>query len=880
MTSGRYPYRRRTNPDVVVINPKGNSMPANLSVVGSGSNATLYLGANDGTHGFQPWMVTPGPAVTITNAPNISNDNLTNVGEITGTGDSGDTITVSIQDSNHQTVSAAPVTVANGKWAASGINASSLADGEVIYIVTETLNSQATTSIYAYEYKDTATPSSSGGSGGSGSAGSPTFYWQLQGTPPAGLIDPDHDYQGGEDAEEYFTFSNDGQDDGDGGTESENSSLSFSGGDGTDLAIYSDVYDDENPNPDFSFSYDHEAKLEWDGAPTAILPGQAFTINAATTATSDTADQFTNRTGAGVDCTVGNGDGSLYMRLLQASHAGDQADNDFTFTAPSTANGAYSTTGGFGTYQTMVITEAATIGGQSVVFAQYVYNLVEEPPPAGITFTAPPPTITSTAPNINNGNLSNVTVSGTGTTGDFINVTIKDHNLNTATTDDVPVTGGSWTVSGIDAGGLAAGPITYIVTETDGNGNSDTIRFRGATLGVLSVTQAPNIDDSAASSVLVSGTGISNGDPVTITATDGTNTTLPVTATVTNDTWTAYLDASPRDDGLVTYEATEGSFAYADDAIESQDPPTVTGVSPDQGSTSGGTAVAITGTDLENATEVLFGSTAVTTFSGDSATSITLNAPAAAAGLVDVQVVTAAGTSPPNPPDDQFTFVAATPTVTGVSPPSGPPAGGTAVTITGTSLADATAVMFGSTRVTNFISDTPTSIILYSPAATTGAVDVQVETAGGTSAVNAPADQFVFEAGPTVTSVSPGQGPTSGGAPVTISGTNLAGATAVMFGSIQVTSFTSDSATSITLNSPASAAGTVDIAGGDRKRHFARQRACRPVHLCRRHAHGQRRQSVIRPDRGRHLRDHHRRQSRQRHGGKARFDSGDHLHER
>ena len=42
---------------------------------------------------------------------------------------------------------------------------------------------------------------------------------------------------------------------------------------------------------------------------------------------------------------------------------------------------------------------------------------------------------------------------------------------------------------------------------------------------------------------------------------------------------------------------------------------------------------------------------------------------------------------------------------------------------------------------------------------------------------------------PAVSGVGPATGPTTGGTQVTISGTNLAGATAVDFGSMQVTSF-------------------------------------------------------------------------------------------
>ncbi len=63
---------------------------------------------------------------------------------------------------------------------------------------------------------------------------------------------------------------------------------------------------------------------------------------------------------------------------------------------------------------------------------------------------------------------------------------------------------------------------------------------------------------------------------------------------------------------------------------------------------------------------------------------------------------------------------------------------------------------------------------------------------------------------PTVTKVSPSTGFTGGGTSVTVTGTNLSGASAVKFGSTNATSYTVNSSTSITATSP-SGSGTVDV---------------------------------------------------------------------
>src|ERR1019366_6029638 len=69
------------------------------------------------------------------------------------------------------------------------------------------------------------------------------------------------------------------------------------------------------------------------------------------------------------------------------------------------------------------------------------------------------------------------------------------------------------------------------------------------------------------------------------------------------------------------------------------------------------------------------------------------------------------------------------PTVTGVSPSTGPEAGGTTVTISGTDLDGATAVKFGSTSAQSYKVNSPTSIEAVSPSGS-GTLDVTVATEG------------------------------------------------------------------------------------------------------------------------------------------------------
>jgi hypothetical protein len=204
--------------------------------------------------------------------------------------------------------------------------------------------------------------------------------------------------------------------------------------------------------------------------------------------------------------------------------------------------------------------------------------------------------------------------------------------------------------------------------------------------------------------------------------------------------------------------------------------PTVTSVSPNSGSTAGGTAVTITGTNFATGATVTFGTAAATNVAVVNSTTITATTPAGSAGAVTV-TVTVSGQS--GSLASGFTYALA-PTVTGVSPNSGSTLGGTAVTITGTNFLTGATVTFGGTAATNVVVVSSTSITATTPAGSAGAVTVTVTVGGQSGSL---ASGFTYAVFPTVTSVSPIGGPTAGGTAVTITGTNFATGATVTFGS-------------------------------------------------------------------------------------------------
>ena len=130
-----------------------------------------------------------------------------------------------------------------------------------------------------------------------------------------------------------------------------------------------------------------------------------------------------------------------------------------------------------------------------------------------------------------------------------------------------------------------------------------------------------------------------------------------------------------------------------------------------------------------------------------------------------------------------FTYVVR-PTVTSVSPNSGVAAGGTAVTITGTNFAAGATVTFGSASATNVVVVNSTTITATTPAGSAGAVTVTVTVSGQSGSLT---NGFTYVVPPTVTSVSPNNGPTTGGTVVTITGTNFVSGATVTFGAAAAT---------------------------------------------------------------------------------------------
>lgn len=250
--------------------------------------------------------------------------------------------------------------------------------------------------------------------------------------------------------------------------------------------------------------------------------------------------------------------------------------------------------------------------------------------------------------------------------------------------------------------------------------------------------------------------------------------------------------------------------------------PTVTDLSPAGGPDEGGTVVDVTGTGFSGATAVRFGATnPATAFTVLSDTHLRVTAPPAPGpatpiSTVNVVVDTPAGSNA-STWASWYRYQSIEPTITDVDPPSGPSAGGTTVTLTGTGFRFVTAVQVDGVDVTHTVVDETTiELTTPTPAArgldpddAAGTVDVAVTAWGGTASA---AFTYVGPTIPAVTSMTPKKGPVSGGTVVEIHGTDLDVATGVRFGPTPAASFTVHSPTHITaVTAPAPSPATKSV---------------------------------------------------------------------
>ncbi|MFI7503296.1 IPT/TIG domain-containing protein [Streptomyces sp. NPDC049687] len=198
-------------------------------------------------------------------------------------------------------------------------------------------------------------------------------------------------------------------------------------------------------------------------------------------------------------------------------------------------------------------------------------------------------------------------------------------------------------------------------------------------------------------------------------------------ATILANTATSVTVRAPAGQGAVPVTVTTPGGTGSFGTFYYRPAPLLTGITTEMGPVTGGGTAVITGANLAGTTSVRFGSR-VAAIQSVTDTAVTVVVPGApSSGPVSVTVITPVG----NANGLIFSYLDA-PSLTAVSPNTGPTSGGTEVTITGANLATTQEVIFGNTSAA-YVVISDQRISAAAPPHPAGGITITVSTPGGSS---------------------------------------------------------------------------------------------------------------------------------------------------
>ncbi len=304
--------------------------------------------------------------------------------------------------------------------------------------------------------------------------------------------------------------------------------------------------------------------------------------------------------------------------------------------------------------------------------------------------------------------------------------------------------------------------------------------------------------------VTITGTGFLSGATVSLGGTAATGVSIANSTTIT-----ATTPAHSAGAAAIIVTNTDGqSGTKTSGYTYSNNAPAIASISPNSGSTNGGTAITITGTGFLSGAIVSLGGSAATGVSVVNSTTIMATTPAHSAGTATVVITNTDGQS--GSKTSGYNYSNNAPTITSVSPASGSVNGGTAVTISGSGFLSGATVRLGGTAATGVSVVNSATITAITAAHPSGAVTVAVTNTDSQS--NSLANGYTYtNPAPTVLSLTPTSGSGNGGTAVTITGTGFLSGATVTFGGTAATNVAVGKSTSITATTPVHPAGQVNI---------------------------------------------------------------------
>lgn len=344
----------------------------------------------------------------------------------------------------------------------------------------------------------------------------------------------------------------------------------------------------------------------------------------------------------------------------------------------------------------------------------------------------------------------------------------------------------------------AAGLVDFDLTTSEGEVSAANAFTYAAAPEITSVLPAGGPVEGG-TTVSIVGDGFFSG--MTVTIGDGSCDDVTVVSP-TQLTCTTPVGALGAVDVTVTTSVDSGTAA---DAFTYVSAPTVSGTGPSGGPLAGGTTITVDGAGFVAGMTISVGGIECTNVTVISPTSATCQTPAGPAGPADVVVTTPSGTATDT---GGFTYAEA-PTISGVSPAGGPPAGETTITIDGDGFFDGVTVTVGGDTCTDVVVISATQLTCKTPPGSAGVKDVVVTTTEGSGTDTG---AFTYADAPELTSTSPDTGSTNGGDRITIAGDGFFPGVTVTVGGNACTDVVVVSPTELNCLTPAgSTPGATDV---------------------------------------------------------------------
>ena len=254
----------------------------------------------------------------------------------------------------------------------------------------------------------------------------------------------------------------------------------------------------------------------------------------------------------------------------------------------------------------------------------------------------------------------------------------------------------------------------------------------------------------------------------------------------------------------------DGQEAVLVDGFTYNPAPTITSVKPNAGPLEGGTRITITGTGFLIGVGVFIGDAEASHVTGLSSTEIRRKTPPSGAGVRDVVVINRDGQKATL--KDAFTYNHA-PDITSVTPNNGRLSGGISITIQGSGFLPDAKVLISTDTDTLFTVQSvqvgsPTTITAIMPSGKPGSRDVIVRNTDRQQAILE--NGYTYNPLPTIVSITPNYGSSSGGTKIIIEGTGFLQGAQVMIGDRAATTQVKDD-TTIEATAPSNPQGVWDV---------------------------------------------------------------------